>query len=241
MEAEPSRFSTVVRAEQRAAVASIGPFRPGPSSHGQLARMSDCPALPPWPLAYLTPRPTPGRCALSTEIRQGPRRGTPGVAHKSTDSDSGELLGGMSMLSTLTNAPTGRRGWVTTGGCAEGVSIPGGSGSQLAGMSFFQSGTLVLGEPIAIGHGALRVGHAAWAARGRGALDRGTDAAPRDRLRRRLRSYLTPIRVCDPAPVWMAKTKSITRDIAGLLLRASVAPSRADVCRAPLATSGGRP
>jgi hypothetical protein len=57
-----------------------------------------------------------------------------------------------------------------------------------------------------------------------------------------LRFCLTPIRVCSPAPVWMtAKTKSITRDIAGLLLRASVAPPRADICRAPLATSGDRP
>jgi hypothetical protein len=221
-------FSTVAGAEPRAAVASTRAIRPALPRPGQLAGMSDCPALPPWPPTSLTPRPTPGRCALSTVERHGPphgpRRGTSGRGCKSTDSGSGELLAGMS---TLTNAPTDRRGWVTTGGCAEGVSIPGGNGSQLAGMSLHQGGTLVLGQPIAIGPPHR------LPARGCGALDRGADAARRDRLRLVLRYFLTRLCVCDPAPLWMtAKTKSITRDLARLWV---------DICRAPLATSGGRP
>jgi hypothetical protein len=66
--------------------------------------------------------------------------------------------------------------------------------------------------------------------------------APRSWLRRMLRCLLTPLGVRDPAPASMAgKTKSIMRDIARLLLRASAGPSRADLCQAPLARSGGVP
>jgi hypothetical protein len=54
-------------------------------------------------------------------------------------------------------------------GCAAGVSILSGSGSQLAGMSFLQGGTLVRGEPIAIGPPRR------LPIRGSGAPDRGAD------------------------------------------------------------------
>jgi hypothetical protein len=241
METKPSEGSTVAR---DAAVAGMPAFRPAPNNRDQLARMSDHPApLPPLPPSDSTHGPRPDARALSTVERHGPPRGAPQRDRKSTDSGRGELLAGMSdstKAPTISDVPPReprsmaralcRRGCAAVGGCAGGLSTPVHSDALLVGMSR-HADQLRPSEPT--------VNHRP--ARGRGALDRGADAAPRG-LRRRLRYPLTPFRVCDPARLWMtAKTKSITRDIARLLLRASVAPRRADICRASLATSGGRP
>jgi len=236
-----ARFSTVVRGELRAGMASAWLIRPAPNSRGQLARMSNCPTpLPALPRSDSTRGPRPDARALSTVARPEPRRGTPRRDRKSTDSGSGELLAGMSdsaKAPTISDVPPReprsmaralcRRGCTAVGGCAGGFSTPVCSDDLLPGMSCHAEQSRP-SEPTVN-----------QPARGRGALDRG--AALRG-LRRRLRYTLTPFCACDPAPLWMTgKTTSITRDIARLLLRASVAPPWADICRAPLATSGGRP
>jgi len=161
----------------------------------------------------------------------------------------GALLAGMSELPALLPqlspcrrvawiAPhmSCRRGRVAQGGCAGGISTATTSGALLVAMSPDIADRLTrLGTTASTPTGADP-------ARRRGVLDRGADAVPRSCLCRMLRCLLTPLGVRDLAPACMAgKTKSITRDIARLLRRASAAPSRADICQAPLARSGGVP
>ena len=157
----------------------------------------------------------------------------------------GALLAGMSELPALLPqlspcrrvawiAPhmSCRRGRVAQGGCAGGISTATTSGALLVAMSPDIADRLTrLGTTASTPTGADP-------ARRRGVLDRGADAAPR---RLMLRPRLTPCRACVPARGCMTtKTKSIARDTARLLLRASAAPPRADICQSPLARSRRR-